>query len=414
MPLIHGSQGCATYIRRYAISHYREPIDIASSSFDEQAAVFGGGKNLRTAIKNIVKQYNPGLIGIVTNCLSETIGDDVALMLRDFSPEDAVPPVAIASAPSYKGGWEDGYFSAVSAAIEALARPQPAYLNDRVAVLAPLASPADIRELRRIGNHFGLNPIIAPDISDALDGGDWDDYKRLPPGGTPLSDVAVLGSVRAVIDVGGGCGPSPAAVSLQKSFGRQVIRRGLPMGIEATDALCDVFSELSGKPMPDELSSERSRLVDAYFDGHKYIAGKRAAIVGDTDLCAALALWCREVGITPGLIATNGALEDMKELFGSSGVPAQTRLLGDTDYDVIASEAKSLSIDICFGSGKARGMAAELDAPLVRIGFPIHDRFGAGRLLTLGYRGGAALFDMVVNALIERKQSGISGGYSYL
>jgi nitrogenase molybdenum-iron protein NifN len=59
-------------------------------------------------------------------------------------------------------------------------------------------------------------------------------------------------------------------------------------------------------------------------------------------------------------------------------------------------------------------MAMELDAPLVRTGFPIHDRFGAGRLLMLGYSGGTALFDLVVNALIEKKQAGISGGYSYL
>ena len=48
MPLLHGSQGCATYIRRYMISHFREPLDIASSNFSETAAVFGGRENLRT------------------------------------------------------------------------------------------------------------------------------------------------------------------------------------------------------------------------------------------------------------------------------------------------------------------------------------------------------------------------------
>ena len=29
VPYLHGSQGCATYMRRYIISHYNEPIDIA-------------------------------------------------------------------------------------------------------------------------------------------------------------------------------------------------------------------------------------------------------------------------------------------------------------------------------------------------------------------------------------------------
>ena len=37
VPLIHGSQGCGTYIRRYLISHFNEPIDIASSIFLSRA-----------------------------------------------------------------------------------------------------------------------------------------------------------------------------------------------------------------------------------------------------------------------------------------------------------------------------------------------------------------------------------------
>jgi len=41
IPLLHGAQGCATYIRRYLISHFREPMDVASSSFGEAQTVFG-------------------------------------------------------------------------------------------------------------------------------------------------------------------------------------------------------------------------------------------------------------------------------------------------------------------------------------------------------------------------------------
>ena len=57
VPLIHGSQGCSTYIRRYVISHFKEPIDIASSNFSEQSAIFGGGDNL----KNSPRQPDPSV-----------------------------------------------------------------------------------------------------------------------------------------------------------------------------------------------------------------------------------------------------------------------------------------------------------------------------------------------------------------
>ena len=51
VPLLHGSQGCSTYIRRYLISHFKEPIDIASSNFGEETAIFGGGDNLKIALE---------------------------------------------------------------------------------------------------------------------------------------------------------------------------------------------------------------------------------------------------------------------------------------------------------------------------------------------------------------------------
>ena len=57
MSIMHGSQGCATYIRRYLISHFKEPLDIASSSFSEVSAIFGGNSNLEKAIENVFLNY---------------------------------------------------------------------------------------------------------------------------------------------------------------------------------------------------------------------------------------------------------------------------------------------------------------------------------------------------------------------
>jgi hypothetical protein len=45
-----------------------------------------------------------------------------------------------------------------------------------------------------------------------------------------------------------------------------------------------------------------------------------------------------------------------------------------------------------------------LKVPLIRVGFPIHDRIGGQRVLHLGYRGAQELFDRIINALLEVKQ----------
>ena len=122
IPFLHGSQGCATYIRRYLISHFREPMDIAASNFSEQSAVFGGGANLKTGLANVLRQYQPSLVGLATTCLSETIGEDVPGHLREFreSVTGAPPPIVHVSTASYRGTHMDGYHAAVRALVETL------------------------------------------------------------------------------------------------------------------------------------------------------------------------------------------------------------------------------------------------------------------------------------------------------
>ena len=57
--------------------HFREPAEIAVSSLHEDAAVFGGRKNINAGIKNLALRFKPDLIGAITTCSSEIIGDDV-------------------------------------------------------------------------------------------------------------------------------------------------------------------------------------------------------------------------------------------------------------------------------------------------------------------------------------------------
>ena len=66
------------------------------------------------------------------------------------------------------------------------------------------------------------------------------------------------------------------------------------------------------------------------------------------------------------------------------------------------------------GNSKAAKLARALDVPLMRVGFPVHDRVGGQRILHLGYQGAQRLFDLVVNTLLELKQDSNSIGYSYL
>jgi nitrogenase molybdenum-iron protein NifN len=88
--------------------------------------------------------------------------------------------------------------------------------------------------------------------------------------------------------------------------------------------------------------------------------------------------------------------------------------MDDADFAVMLEKARELEPDFIMGHSKGLYLSRELHIPLIRCGFPVHDRIGGQRILHLGYRGTLNLFDMLCNALLDAKQSGHDKGYTYL
>lgn len=425
VPLLHGSQGCATYIRRYLISHFSEPMDIASSSVGEAATVFGGEANLREGVANVTRVYRPSMIGVATTCLTETIGEDVGPMLARISGADggigpetggACPSLVHVPTPSYAGTHADGYQAAVAATVAALATGGET--TDSVTLLPSIVSTADLRHLRELADAFELPHAVLPDYSERLDGVAVARYEKLPPGGATSAEVAASGHAKASVTLGGLTTPGVALAGdvLATRFGVPAHRLPLPIGIRLTDAFTDLLADLSGRPAPEWLVTERGRLVDAYIDGHKHVAERVAVVVGDEDLVLGLCVWLAEIGITPAVCATGGRsgllADELCRL--APELDGKVRVLDDGDFELIGAAADEVSPDLLIGHSKGYPIARRLGVPLVRVGLPIHDRVGAQRVRHLGYRGAQELFDRVANALVAHRQDASPVGYAYM
>jgi nitrogenase molybdenum-iron protein NifN len=421
VPFLHGSQGCATYMRRYIISHYREPMDIASSSLWEKQAVYGGGPNLKQGLGNVMNKYGARLIGVATTCLTETIGDDVPGIVREFRQEASgeapeLPAIVNVSTPSYAGTHIEGFHAAVKALVEQLA--QGGEPTAAVNLLPGFVSPADIRYLKEILADFSLPGIILPDLSETLDGPAQVDYEKIPAGGTPLADIKATARSRATLEFGRTLfAQETAGRSLETRFGVTLHPLGMPIGLRETDRFFAVLEELTGRPAPARHADERGRLIDAYVDGHKYIFNKRAVVFGEEDLVVGLAAFLAEIGVRPVLCASGGKSGHFQEAITevtADLLPEPPVVLEGADFYEIAAAAADLAPDLFIGHSKGYKMARDLQAPLIRVGFPIHDRFGGQRVLHLGYRGAQELLDRIVNAVIERKQETSKIGYGYI
>jgi len=430
LPMIHGSQGCATYIRRYMISHYKEPVDIASSNFSEESTIFGGNKNFNEGIDNIIKQYNPEVIGIASACLSETIGEDIPRLIHEYKALNSGKPLPVfvhASTPSYQGTHIDGFHEAVAATIAAFAGRN--IKTNHINLFPGFVSPADLRHLKDVLEDFDLDYVLFPDISDSLDNPHWKEYQIIPEGGTSHEDLRRTGSAKASIEFGyilnqGGLHGRvkhnkmvfTAAEWLRNNCAVPLTSIGLPIGINETDKFFKTLEEMSGQPTPERYTRERGRLVDAYVDGHKYLFGKRAIVYGEEDLVIGLVSFLEEIGIETILVASGGESGMLKDTINRiTGDKRKDMLVvSGMDFETINDMIDELKPDLMIGNSKGYYIARRLGIPLVRVGFPIHDRFGAQRHQHLCYTGTQQLLDRITNVLIEYKQEHSPVGYKYI
>jgi len=391
-------------------------MDVAASGFSEQTTIFGGAENLNTGLRNVMQQYHPGLIGIASTCLAETIGENLEMLVGEFSRnEPDHPPLLHASTPSYKGTHVDGFHAVVRAAVEALAAPgEP---EQRINVFPGMVSPADLRFLKEVISDFDLAYTLLPDYSDTLDGPQLEEYEKIPAGGASIETIRKCGSARASLEFGRTLTATrTAAEDLEIRCGVPRRTIGWPVGVRESDVFLDHLSTISGRPIPEKHKAERGRLVDSYVDGHKYLFGRRAIVYGEEDLVVGLAAFLSETGIQPVLCASGGRsgllARAVEAVTGE--LAAEITVRQDKDFLDILEQARQLEPDFLIGSSKGHFIARELDVPLIRVGFPIHDRIGGQRVLHLGYRGAQQLFDAIANVLIARAQDRSPVGYSYM
>ena len=96
------------------VEHFNEPVDIASSGLNEKQTIYGGEANLKKAIDNVLRVYQPKVLGILTTCLSETMGEDLDRIVASYAKERISTTLTSSRCltPSYSGSHTEGFWAA--------------------------------------------------------------------------------------------------------------------------------------------------------------------------------------------------------------------------------------------------------------------------------------------------------------
>jgi len=391
--LLHGAQGCSTFIRLQLSRHFKESIALNSTAMSEDTVIFGGWENLKAGLTRAIDKFRPGVVGVMTTGLTETMGDDVHSAIVQFRKEnprfDAVP-IVWAPTPDYCGSLQEGYAAAVEAIIGTLAEGGETIPGQVNFLPGAHLTPADVEELKDLMESFGLAVLAIPDISDAMDGHIDDEVSPLSTGGIPVEEIRKAGRSAATLYVGDSL--AKAALALKESFGIPAYGFSSATGLAEVDRLMVVLSDISGKPVPEKQRRWRNRLLDAMADSHYQFGGKKVAIALEADPLKGMVRFLAGMGcdIQAAIAATWSR--------GLSSLPCDAVSVGDLSD--LEEAARGADLLVANSNGRQAAGTLRIGAHL-RTGLPVFDRLGAHQKMWAGYRGTMNLVFEVANLFQE-------------
>lgn len=419
LPYVHGSQGCVAYFRTYFNRHFKEPIACVSDSMTEDAAVFGGQKNMFAGLENAKALYQPEMIAVSTTCMAEVIGDDLNAFIGNAKKEGHIAqdfPTPFAHTPSFVGshttGWDNMFEGILRYFTLNSMQDKTVGSNNKLNIVPGFETYlGNYKVIQRMLGEMGVSFSYLCDPTDVLDTPADGEY-RMYDGGTAIDEVKDAPNAIDTLLL------QPWQLVKTRKFVKNTWHQPasdlkIPMGLDWTDAFLMKISELTGKPIPDSLVRERGILVDMMTDSHAWLHGKKFSLYGDADFVLGMTKFLLELGAEPIHVLCNHANKRWKK--------AVEKMLADSPYGVNAEvyigkdlwHFRSLLFtnkpDFMIGNSYGKFIqrdtlhkGKEHEVPLIRIGFPIFDRHHMHRDTTLGYEGAMYLLKTLVNAVLER------------
>jgi len=394
MPLMHASQGCASYTKVFYTRHFNEPIAMYNTSVSDITAVLDGGDySILMAIENITKKnktLKPELIGLHTTGLTETKGDDV----RSVGMHIEIPYCYV-NTPDYEGGMESGWALTAKALIKQHTKSTTELKPNKLLLLPHVSmQPLEVEKLKEFCESFGFETLALPDLSTSLDGYLSEGQGKLGTGAISIEDIYALANCATVVSIGASMKIAAEAL-LEKNEKIQHIHFNHLMGQDVSDNFVASLMKIRQIEPAPLIKRWRGRLQDAMLDSHFLIGSSHFVVTGEPDMCVGMCELLRSVGGTiDAVIATvySPVLEEIE---------SENLFVGDLEDAVEYFQ----NADLVISNFHAERLlhSTKKETALVLRGFPNYEELGNQLKNDLLYEGSTQFLFEVANALRKVK-----------
>jgi len=367
LPLMHASQGCASYTKVFYTRHFNEPIAIYNTSVSDITAVLDGGDySILLAIDNITKKskLKPDIIGLHTTGLTETKGDDV----RGVGMHIEIPYCYV-NTPDFEGGMESGWALTVKALFEQHTAEATGCKPNKLLLLPHVSiQPGEIEKIKEICEDFGFETLALPDLSTSLDGYLSEGQGKLATGGIGYDDIVGLGNTGTVFTIGHSMKIASKAL-LKKNKLINHIHFDHLMGLASNDKFVAELMKIRQIDPPPLVKRWRGRLQDVMLDSHFLVGNAHVVVTGEPDMCVGICELVQSVG---GIIDTVVATTYSPVL---EKIQAEKVFVGDLEDATPFFETADLVISN-FHAERILHMNSKSHAGLMLRGFPNYEELG--------------------------------------
>ena len=397
LPLMHASQGCASYTKVFYTRHFNEPIAMYNTSVGDITAILDGGDySILMSIENITKKnksLQPELIGLHTTGLTETKGDDV----RSVGTHIEIPYCYV-NTPDFEGGMETGWALTCKALIKQHTLTCNETKPNKLLILPHVSTqPIEVEKIKECCESFGFETYALPDLSTSLDGYLSEGQGKLGTGAISIDDIKALGDCATVVTVGASMKIAAEAL-LEKNPKITHLHFDHLMGLEMNDNFVASLMKIRQIEPTPLLKRWRGRLQDAMLDSHFLIGSSSFVITGEPDMCVGMCEMLQSVGGTVNaVIATtySPVLEN---------ITAKNVFVGDLED----AEIHFNSADLVISNFHAERLLhlQEKHTGLVLRGFPNYEELGNQLKNDQLYEGSTYFLFEVANKLRGIKHHG--------
>ncbi|TBW39488.1 hydrogenase [Siculibacillus lacustris] len=416
VPITHCGPGCAQkqFHALSGISGYQGgEFHVPSTNIGNREVIFGGADRLDELIDATLKVMEADLFVVQTGCIPGLVGDDVENVVARWRRRGA--PLVFAETTGYRGNNFTGHEIIAKAIVDQFVGPSTAPKRARrvnVWSALPYQNPfwrGDLGELKRLLEGIGLEVAIL--FGPASDGvAEW---KRIPEAAFNLVVSPWLGL--------------GIARHLERSYDQPFLHLPrLPIGARATRAfLAQVaaFAGIEARVVEDFAAREERehwlylRDFSAFYSGctSQYRLPSQVIVAGESAYALAVAgFMVEQLGLSPGAIVLTenppeSARDGIRAAFRNlaEGVDAEVVFAqdGPTVHRLIRDHDRHGEYPIVFGSTWEAGLAREIGAPLVEIGYPATDEVVLSRS-HVGWRGALTLVEHVYTTVVRASTLG--------